>query len=142
MTTARQRVLLLNPPYADYTYPYHSLGYVAAPLMAAGWEVDILDINALWFRSVFRSERLRHWADEIQSELDDYECRERLTIEQQTRYVTLLQALATCRKLQPEVAVNTLRSEDFYDIQAYYRARAQVRAFERLLNCVGDLLSG
>jgi anaerobic magnesium-protoporphyrin IX monomethyl ester cyclase len=134
MSRTSRRILLIHPPYGDFTYPYHSLSYVAAPLEANGYTVDVIDLNAVWFRSVFTREQIRAWREEWQAELRVLEGHRRLGIGRQARLVELLRCLAIVDRLDPEAAVATLRSESFYDIGAYLDARDQVRAFEWLLS--------
>lgn len=129
-----KRILLLHPPYADYTSPYHSLSYVAAAAKAAGFDVDVFDINALWFRSVFTQNRLAAWGRELTSELAQLNAWPSLSIADQERALDLIRAIALCVRIRPESAVDTLRSERFYDWEAYQQARAEVRSFEMLLN--------
>lgn len=131
-----RRILLLHPPYGDYTYPYHSLSYVAAAADAAGVQTDILDLNALWFRAVFESGALAALALEIDAELARLDRRPRLDLQAQGRIADLLRAKAIATHLRPEAALETLRGEAFYDPAVYAEARAQVRAFEALLGVV------
>ena len=131
-----RRILLLHPPYGDYTYPYHSLSYVAAAADAAGVQADVLDLNALWFRAVFESGALAALTLEIDAELDALDRRPLLDLHAQGRIADLLRAKAIATYLRPEEALATLRSEAFYDPAAYAEARAQVRAFEAMLGVV------
>lgn len=127
-------VLLIQPPYGDFTYPYHSLSYVAAPLKAAGYRIEVLDLNALWFRHLFDQRQISKWHDELLAEFSSVDRRKSLDIDQQRRVADLLQCLAICDNLSPERAVKTFRSEAFYDFDKYLWARSQVRAFEKVLN--------
>ena len=128
-----ERVLLLQAPYGDYTYPYHSLSYVGAVLGAAGYQTDIADLNALWFRSVFSNARLQAWNQEISGELSALQARSSLDIVQQDRLVSLLRALALAKSIRPDEAIEIFRGENFYDPERYAWARQQVRRFEELL---------
>jgi anaerobic magnesium-protoporphyrin IX monomethyl ester cyclase len=130
----RSSVLLIHPPYGDFTYPYHSPAYVAAPLKAAGYDVDVVDLNALWFRRVFTSERVAAWRAELLAEFEALDSRPGLEMHEQKRVAQLLQCLAICNGLEPERAVQTFRTEAFYDYEEYLWARSQVRAFEQLLS--------
>jgi anaerobic magnesium-protoporphyrin IX monomethyl ester cyclase len=130
------RVLLLHPPYADFTSPYHSLSYVAAPLRAAGYEVDAVDINALWFRSVFSKARLHCWQTELQAELQQLDARPELTSDAQARMAAVVKGLALTRTIRPEAAVEVFQSERFYDPDQYLDARSEIRSFESLLEVV------
>jgi anaerobic magnesium-protoporphyrin IX monomethyl ester cyclase len=129
-------VLLLSAPYADWTSPYHSLAYVAAPLRAAGYAVDVLDMNALWFRHVFRREQLLRWIARLGTELAELNARERLEVVEQERLVSVVRALGDAQDLQPEDALRTLRGEAFYDWDSYLEARAAVRRFEGIADVV------
>jgi anaerobic magnesium-protoporphyrin IX monomethyl ester cyclase len=128
------RVLLLYPPYADFTCPYHALSYVAAPLRAAGYAVDMLDMNALWFRLVFRSNRLAAWSEILERRIAEWDGRASLSIDEQIVMVGDISALAACRSLEPERVVAILQGQDFYDFKAYAWAQGQVRCFETLLD--------
>jgi anaerobic magnesium-protoporphyrin IX monomethyl ester cyclase len=130
----KRSVLLIHPPYGDFTYPYHSLSYVATPLKAAGYNVDVIDLNALWFRSVFDKSRIKKWHEELRSEFLTLDEQNSLDIAQQKRVAEVLQCLAICNNLNPGRAVKVFRSEAFYDFDKYLWARSQVRAFEKLLN--------
>lgn len=134
MARSSRRVLLIHPPYGDFTYPYHSLAYVAAPLLAAGYDVDVVDLNAVWFRRLFTRQTVEAWKAGWQSELRGLENHRRLGIARQERLVELLQSIAIADRLDPEAAVEILRSEAFYDLPSYLEARDQVRAFELLLS--------
>jgi anaerobic magnesium-protoporphyrin IX monomethyl ester cyclase len=133
---ARGRVLLLHPPYSDYTAPYHSLSYVAAPLIAAGYRVEIHDISALWFRKLFRTPQLCAWADEFDAELESLNAQPALSLDDQRRVIELVRALGACRSIQAERAVEILQGPLFYDWSSYQRARQDVRAFEHVLGSV------
>ena len=133
VTENSRRILLVQPPYGDYTYPYHSLSYVAAPLKAAGYEVDVIDLNIVWFRSVFTSAQLRAWSCELASSVDLLQSQASLSIGQQEEVVHALRCIADCNTLAPERAVEIFCSQEFYDFPRYLWARGQVRAFERLL---------
>jgi len=128
-----KRVLLLHPPYGDFTYPYHSLSYVVAAANAAGYEADVLDLNALWFRSVFTQSRIEAFEAEIVSALSSLEMGAELTIDEQGRYADLLRALSICRSVDPARACKTLTGPNFYDPAAYAEARLHTRVFESLL---------
>jgi anaerobic magnesium-protoporphyrin IX monomethyl ester cyclase len=130
------RVLLLSAPYADWTSPYHSLAYVASPLRAAGYAVDVLDMNALWFRHVFRRDHLLRWTTRLGAELAALNARERLEVAEQERLVALVRALGNAQDLHPEDALRTLRGEAFYDWDSYLDARATIRRFEGILDVV------
>jgi len=39
-----RRILLVQPPYAVFTYPYHSLAYVSAALQRGGYAVVVVDL--------------------------------------------------------------------------------------------------
>ncbi|MBN8213199.1 MAG: radical SAM protein [Xanthomonadales bacterium] len=131
-----QRILLLHPPYGDFTYPYHSLSYVAAAIDATGAEAEILDLNALWFRSVFDAGAIAALGEDIDTELAALDASPELDLSTQGRIADLLRAKAICGFLQPAEVVATLRGEAFYQPEAYAEARAQVRAFEALLGIV------
>ena len=133
MKTDSRNVLLVLPPYADFTYPYHSVSYVAPPLTAAGYRVDVIDLNIVWLRSVFTADWVANRKRELSARLDSYEAESEWTIDRQEEVVGLVQALAICESLRPEDVVEILQSERFYDYDAYLRARAQFRNFERLL---------
>jgi anaerobic magnesium-protoporphyrin IX monomethyl ester cyclase len=128
------RVLLLYPPYADFTCPYHSLSYVAAPLRAAGYVVDVLDMNALWFRLVFRSDRIAGWSETLEQRIADWDGRDSLSVDEQIAMAGDISALAACRRLEPERVVAILQGPDFYNFKAYIWAQGQVRWFETLLD--------
>jgi hypothetical protein len=128
-----RRILLLQPPYGDLTYPYHSLSYVAAALRASGYDVDVLDLNAIWFRSLFTAATVRAWRNELQCEIDLLDARPALSLAEQGRFVALLQSIGICEALDPAAAITTFRTEAFYDFAQYQRAREQIRAFEKLL---------
>lgn len=130
----KKRILLLHPPYGDFTYPYHSLSYVAAAAEAAGYEADVLDLNILWFRSVFSGTKIQEFETEIASSLRDFEAKSELTIDEQECYAELLRALAICRSVDPATACATLTGPAFYDSAAYAQARIHIRAFESLLS--------
>lgn len=129
-----RRVLLLHPPYGDFTYPYHSLSYVAAAAESAGYAADIFDLNILWFRSVFSTPRMLQFEAEIVSAVRDIEAKAELTIGEQDRYADLLRAIAICRSIDPAEACKTLTGPAFYDPAAYAQARIHTRAFESLLS--------
>lgn len=126
--------LLLHPPYGDFTYPYHSLSYVAAALESCGVHADVLDINALWFRRVFDDAAIRRLTEEIEAELGALEKSPALEIESQGRLADLLRAKAICASQRPSEVREILTSEAFYRPDDYFRARAGIRAFEALLN--------
>lgn len=128
------RILLLHPPYADYTCPYHSLSYVAAPLRAQGFAVDVFDINAIWFRRIFTSETTARWSRELEGCLTDWESREDLSVDQQIQLTSDIRALAACRSLEPERTVEILQGSEFYDSTCYRWAQDQVLTFEKLLD--------
>lgn len=128
------RVLLLHPPYADYTCPYHSLSYVAAPLRAQGYAVDVLDINAIWFRQVFTAQKVATWSQELEARLQEWDRLEDLSVDQQIELTSDIRALAACRSLEPQRAVDILQGEEFYDPASYRWAQDQVRTFEKLLD--------
>ena len=134
MNRHSRRILLLHPPYADWTYPYHSLAYVASALTAGGYGVDVLDVNAMWFREVFTSKMLQRWRGELKDQLADLEQRESLDVKDQACLVEVLYCLAACESINPERALDTLRSDRFYVLDEYLKAREQVRAFEKLLS--------
>jgi anaerobic magnesium-protoporphyrin IX monomethyl ester cyclase len=127
-------VLLLHPPYGDFTYPYHALSYASAPLKAAGYDVQVLDLNALWFRGVFTRAWVSRRREGFALELDAVDDRESLDISDQRRVAELIRCLAICDDLDPEAAVEVFRTARFYDFEVYLRARQQVRAFEILLS--------
>jgi len=128
------RVLLLHPPYADYTCPYHSLSYVAAPLRAQGYAVDVFDINAIWFRQVFTAQKIATWSQELMARLQEWERLEDLSVDQQIQLTSDIRALAACRSLAPHRAVDILQGAQFYDPASYRWAQDQVRTFEKLLD--------
>lgn len=128
------RILLLHPPYTDFTCPYHSLSYVAAPLIAAGYEVDILDMNALWFRGVFNSNIVERWRETLEHRIRACEASSSLSVENQISLAADIGALAACCWLEPERVVETLQGTQFYDFAAYDWAQRQVSSFETLLD--------
>ncbi len=125
--------LLVYPPYGDYTYPYHSLAYVAAPLQAAGYDVEIVDLNAEWFRAIFTASRLAAWREAALGEFGELDALRRWTADDQDRAVRALQTIALTESIHPQAAIDVLRGDSFYDFGRYSWARAQVRHFERLL---------
>ena len=128
------RVLLLHPPYADYTCPYHSLSYVAAPLRAQGYAVDVFDINAIWFRQVFTAQKVATWSQTLTARLAEWDQMDDLSVDQQIQLTSDIRALAACRSLEPQRAVDILRGAQFYDPASYRWAQDQVRTFEKLLD--------
>jgi anaerobic magnesium-protoporphyrin IX monomethyl ester cyclase len=128
------RILLLYPPYADFTCPYHSLSYVAAPLRAAGYAVDVLDMNALWFRLVFRPDRIASWCEALERRIAEWDGRASLSVDEQIAMTGDISALAACRWLEPERVVAILQGPDFYNFKAYGWAQDQIRCFETLLD--------
>jgi anaerobic magnesium-protoporphyrin IX monomethyl ester cyclase len=133
-TNSSRRVLLVQPPYGDVTYPYHSLAYVSAALRSVGYTVDVLDLNTIWFRSLFRRDTLRAWRAELAAEAAALDQRPTLPVEQQAELVELLQSIAACDWLNPEATQAIFQGEEFYDFDRYLYARQQVRAFEQLLS--------
>jgi hypothetical protein len=126
--------LLLHPPYTDFTCPYHALAYVAAPLRAAGYAVDVLDMNALWFRRVFRSDTIDGWCKMFERRVREWDDSPTLSIEDQVAMTADIGGLVTCRWLEPERVVTTLQGPDFYNFAAYEWAQRQVGSFESLLD--------
>jgi hypothetical protein len=110
-----------------------SLGrYVSAALQRGGYAVDMVDLNALCFRSRFTTAQVRAWRAETIRELAELERSPRLDIQCQRRLVKTLQRLSACEPLDPERAAGILRSEAFYDFSSYLWR--QVRTFEKLLS--------
>jgi hypothetical protein len=130
------RILLIHPPYADFTCPYHSLSYVAAPLRSAGYAVDVFDFNVLWFRRVFRSDRVANWRNMLERRIAQWDKRKSLSVNDQIAMARDISALAACRSLEPERVVAILQGPDFYDFKAYTWAQGQIGCFETLLDWI------
>jgi hypothetical protein len=105
-------------------------------LVAAGYDVEVLDLNALWFRSIFTRSHVGRWRDEFARELAAVDGWESWTFDVQRRVAELVRCLGVCDVLDPEGAIDVFRSERFYDYDAYLWARQQVRDFEVLLSRV------
>ena len=134
------RILLLHPPYADFTCPYHSLSYVAAPLRAAGYAVDVLDVNAHWFRLVFQLDRIASWSEILERRIAALDRRDLLSIDEQISMTSDINALAACRWLEPERVVAVLQGPDFYDFKAYGWAQDQFAVSRRCSTTFTDLI--
>jgi hypothetical protein len=133
-TANRPRILLLHPPYADYTCPYHSLSYVAAPLQSAGYEVDVLDINVMWFRFVFQSSKIKGWITVLEQRIANWEVKETLSVDEQIAMMGDIRSMAACRSIDADRVISILQGPGFYDTEAYTLAQSQVQAFETLLD--------
>lgn len=133
---SEKNILLIHPPYGDFTYPYHSLSYVAPPLKAAGYNVDVIDLNIEWFRHLFTEERIHAWREDFVRQLRSFEQKPHWSIGEQEEAIKLVQAIAVCDYLEPRDTIDIFKSERFYDYDSYLKARNNVRQFERLLSHV------
>ncbi len=133
---SRPRALLLAAPYDDVTRPYHSLAYLGGPLRAAGWDVDVIDLNIEWFRSVFTQSQVDAWHTELREAWSALDAEPVWEPSHQERASDLLQALADASFVRPDEAIEVLCSDAFYDYDAYRRARTHVARFERLLSVI------
>lgn len=125
---------MIHPPYGDVTYPYHSLSYVAAAFKSAGYRAEVLDLNALWFRSLFRNEVIGKWREELQAEFQNLDAQTNWGPRERESAIGLIKCLAACDRIDAGQAVEIFRSERFYDYESYRTARQSVRAFEQVLS--------
>ncbi|RMB12360.1 B12-binding domain-containing radical SAM protein [Eilatimonas milleporae] len=132
--SGRKTVLLIQPPYGDLTYPYHALSYVAAAVNAAGYEAEVIDLNALWLNAKLSKPAIAAWDAEVSEHIADCYARPSLEIGDQNRLADLLKIQAICRDIRPETCRRIFRSEAFYDPERYQFARRQFRMFEALLD--------
>ena len=130
----RKSILLFHAPYSDFTYPYHSLAYLVAPLRRAGYEVEAIDLNIEWFRSVFVKDRLESWRAELLESFRQLERRPSWSIEDQAEAVQALRSLGAIDTLDPDEVIETMRSERFYHYPSYLRAQMGIRNFERIID--------
>jgi anaerobic magnesium-protoporphyrin IX monomethyl ester cyclase len=129
-----RNILLIHPPYGDVTYPYHSLSYVAATLKNAGYAVQVVDLNALWFRSLFQNEVVSGWRGELEVEFSKLDAQIRWGPDERQKAMELIKCIASCSRIDAEEAVDVFQSKRFYDYESYRRARQSVRAFEQVLS--------
>lgn len=130
----QKKVLLLQPPYGDLTYPYHALAYVASAINAAGYETDILDLNALWLNSLLTPEQIDAWDKEVSAEINNHYARPVLDIAAQDHLADLIRVQAICRDISVTSCKQIFQGDAFYDPAQYNLARRQFRMFEALLS--------
>lgn len=126
-------ILLIQAPYGDYTYPYHSLSYVSGALKEAGYEVEVCDLNAEWFRFNFTNERMSQWSAILRREFDALNSLPNWSIDEQRRAVDVARSLGIAQQLDVDRALETMTSDRFYQYDEYLKAQNTVRNFERLL---------
>ncbi len=133
---SRPSVLLILPPYGDFTYPYHSVSYLAPALRRAGIDVEVIDLNIVWLRSILKSEQLGIWKREARSALDELNRLPQWGNEEQKLAIDCIRVMAAANFIDPALIIETLRTDAFYDYERYLDARVQYRLFEHILNWV------
>lgn len=128
--------LFIQPPLTDPTTAYHSLSYLIAPAVAAGYrEISCLDANIEALNFLARADQVGSLLERAANLRSKLEQRRQLSRFEQLQYRTSLLATG----LQPgsiENAILTLKSpDDFYDFGRYRRAVTDLKRWIQLL-CV------
>ncbi len=129
-------ILLIIPPYGDFTYPYHSVSYLIPYLKASGYKVDVIDLNIEWFHHIFNRKQILFWKTSFLTKLDMFEFKPSWTLHDQEEVLKLIQSISICDTLDPEETIRSFQSQCFYDYTTYLKARHQIRQFERLISYV------
>jgi anaerobic magnesium-protoporphyrin IX monomethyl ester cyclase len=130
------RILLVTPPYGDFTYPYHAVAYLVGPLRQAGHTVDVVDLNIAWVRDRLTQSGIAEWRQLLDSNLASMEGLPLWSADLQRRAVDCWTGLALADSIDAESCIEILTGERFYDFSAYCGARRSVRNFERLAGIV------
>jgi anaerobic magnesium-protoporphyrin IX monomethyl ester cyclase len=132
------KILLIHPPYGDFTRPYHSLSYVIPSLKAAGYEVTTLDLNILWFNYVFNKDWINKKSAILSDKFSSLNGKSCLTPLEQEDLILTVTGLEICKIVDPEIVQTILKNDRFYVYEDYMFAEFQIRQFEKLLSIVHD----
>jgi radical SAM superfamily enzyme YgiQ (UPF0313 family) len=126
-------ILLIHPPYGDFTRPYHSLSYVKTPLVKAGFHVIVLDLNIMWFKYVFSKDWLQQQLGLFMERVKFFEKSKTLSIKEQEEYVNLIQGIQLCRTIDTDRCLKIMKTELFYEYPEYLSAQTEIKNFEKVL---------
>jgi hypothetical protein len=126
---------IVYPPTCDLTAPYLSVPTLTAWLRREGLSVLPIDANVLAWDYLLRRDQLAPLAKRIEKRLERLERKGRLVHVEQLAYATLWEARGDAQTAPGgiEDAISVLRSERFYDRDAYDRAIATVDSALRVV---------